>query len=242
MKWILVLLISLLGNVAIAEFSVVLESGAVWQNRNDVQIPPDQQGTRVELDEFGDGPFFYGRAELYYRPKGNHGFRLLYAPFTVNVNGTPRQDIQYDGETFTAGSEVDFTYTFNSYRATWFYAFWGHGDNQFNLGFTGKIRDAVTRFKQGSVEEDYTNVGFVPLLFIEYQKSLGKNWWLNFTMDGLAGGPGRAFDVALKVRTALSDSAQLGLGYRTLEGGADNDEVFTFSWFNYALADLVISF
>jgi hypothetical protein len=34
----------------------------------------------------------------------------------------------------------------------------------------------------------------------------------------------------------------LRVGYRILEGGADNDEVYTFSLFHYIVAGLVVSF
>jgi hypothetical protein len=33
----------------------------------------------------------------------------------------------------------------------------------------------------------------------------------------------------------FNDTAALMAGYRLLEGGADNDEVYTFSMFNYAV-------
>jgi hypothetical protein len=32
------------------------------------------------------------------------------------------------------------------------------------------------------------------------------------------------------------------LGYRILEGGADNDEVYTFSLFHYAIASVALEF
>jgi len=48
----------------------------------------------------------------------------------------------------------------------------------------------------------------------------------------VAGGPGRAEDLALKVRYDLGDRWSLAAGYRTVEGGADVDEVYSFAWFN----------
>ncbi len=63
--------------------------------------------------------------------------------------------------------------------------------NQLNLGFTGKVRDAETTFSQLGVSSSYDNVGFVPLLYFEYQKSLGTNWNFNLTMDAAAAPQGR---------------------------------------------------
>jgi hypothetical protein len=58
-------------------------------------------------------------------------------------------------------------------------------------------------------------------------------WAAILDFDGLAGGPGSAFDVAIKLRYDLIDRWIFGAGYRTLERGADNIEVHNFVWFNY---------
>ena len=43
-----------------------IETGAVWQERNDVQIPGDT-GTQFSLvDHVGQGPFAFYRLELFY--------------------------------------------------------------------------------------------------------------------------------------------------------------------------------
>ena len=133
-------------------------------------------------------------------------------------------------------------YTFNSYRLSYVYAYSGFGSDQFNIGFTGKIRDAKTTFSQPGQSSFYSNVGFVPLLYFEYQKGFGSNYEFNITSDLAAAPQGRAIDVALKLRRELSSNSKLGVGLRSLEGGADNEKVFTFSWFNYFVLDYVYHF
>ncbi len=49
---------------------------------------------------------------------------------------------------------------------------------------------------------------------------------------------GRAVDVALTVSHEFDSGWYAAAGYRTLEGGADNDEVYTFAWLHYAQIDL----
>ena len=44
--------------------------------------------------------------------------------------------------------------------------------------------------------------------------------------------------MAFKMRYDLTDRWHLGAGYRTLEGGADNDSVYSFAWFHYAFISL----
>ena len=58
-------------------------------------------------------------------------------------------------------------------------------------------------------------------------------------MDAAFASQGRAIDIALKFRHNFSPDYNIGFGARSLEGGADNDKVYTFSWFNYAVIDFV---
>ena len=48
--------------------------------------------------------------------------------------------------------------------------------------------------------------------------------------DALAAPQGRAEDISLAATWAASDRVVLRVGYRTVEGGADNDEVYNFTW------------
>ncbi|MCK7482499.1 MAG: hypothetical protein M0C28_39280 [Candidatus Moduliflexus flocculans] len=60
--------------------------------------------------------------------------------------------------------------------------------------------------------------------------------------DALAAPQGRAEDVSLSVWADLSQKLRLRVGYRLLEGGAENDEVYTFALVNYAFAGLTLTF
>jgi hypothetical protein len=227
-----------------ADIQLGFEGGGVWQLRNDLQRPQNTTATRLALDEIDSGPFSYYRVEAYIRPSDKHGFRFLYAPLTIEVKNTPTSAIRYNEQSFVAGSEVKYTYQFNSYRLTYFYALNGQSEKQFNIGFTAKIRDAETKLSQeaSSSQTSYDNVGFVPLLFLEYQRPVFSHWLFHFSFDGLAGGPGRAFDFAFKLRRKLGSLGQIGFGYRVLEGGVDNDKVYNFALLSFALVEWVVSF
>lgn len=80
-----------------------------------------------------------------------------------------------------------------------------------------------------------TDVGFVPLLHLAADWRFAPSWRLLGDFDGLAGGPGRAFDVALKLGRDFGPHWTLSAGYRTLEGGADVDAVYNFAWLHYAV-------
>ena len=57
----------------------------------------------------------------------------------------------------------------------------------------------------------------------------------------IAAPQGRAEDVLLVVTWSLRPGVGLHLGYRMLEGGADNDEVYNFSWLHYAVAGVELT-
>ncbi len=48
--------------------------------------------------------------------------------------------------------------------------------------------------------------------------------------------------MSLKAVFRLSDRVDLDLGYRLLEGGADNDAVYTFATVHYAVAGVRVRF
>ena len=110
------------------------------------------------------------------------------------------------------------------------------------MGFTAKVRDAKIELVQGSTSSSKTDLGFVPLLHISGRFAFTDKWYALFDADALAGGPGRAEDVALKVGYDINNQWSVRAGYRTVEGGADVEEVYNFAWLHYAVAGLRIGF
>jgi hypothetical protein len=64
-------------------------------------------------------------------------------------------------------------------------------------------------------------------------------WTVFLKGDGLAGGPGRAFDFFLGGKVPLCNKFSMKAGYRILEGGADVDEVYNFTIINFASAGVI---
>lgn len=210
-----------------------LETGAVWQSRNDVRIPGDD-GTRFAFDDVsGSGPFPFVRLEVDYDFAERHGLRLVYAPFRVEESGQLAEPVEFAGERFAAG-EVAGTYQFNAPRLTYRYRLRDDERWLFRIGFTVLVRDAEVRLVQNGIRGRDTDVGLVPLLHFAGSYRLGDRWRLAFDLDGLAAPQGRAFDLGLRAEYAVADQWDLFAGYRMLEGGVDNDNVFNSSWLNYA--------
>lgn len=223
--------------------SLQIEGGAVWQTRNDVQIPNTTAATRFSLrDVAGTGAWPAGRVYLERRVGERHALRALFAPLSITETGVPDRTIAFAGKTYATGAPVEATYQFNSYRLSYRYRL--HEGRRWTwwTGFTAKVRDAKIELRQGPTSSRKTDVGFVPLLHLASVWRLAPDWKAVLDADALAGGPGRAEDAALTLARDLGTRLTLHVGYRTVEGGADVDEVYAFAWLHYAVAGLEYRF
>ena len=222
-------------------FGIELEFGPVWFSKNDVRVPGDT-GTQFDMTDLtGSGPDLFARLGGYWNINDRHGLRLVLAPLEVSGTGELREDTDFAGETFTAGP-TEGIYKFNAYKLTYRYTFRDRGAWRWRIGFTGVIRDANIELRQGTLRANDDDVGFVPALHLSGEYRIGDRWLFALDFDGLAGGPGRLFDVALKLEYDLTERWRIGAGYRTLEGGADTDDVYTFAWLHYGVLDLSYRF
>lgn len=218
-------------------YGIGLETGGVWFSRNDIRIPSDT-GTKFDMTSLtGSGPAVFARLDGHWNINDKHGLRVVLAPLEVSDTGDLPAETRFAGETFAAGT-TEGTYKFNIYKLTYRYTFVDKPGLQWRVGFTAAVRDANVELRQGALQANDDNVGFVPALHLSSDYRVAERWMLRFDFDGLAGGPGRLFDVALKLDYAVNDNWRVGGGYRTLEGGADTDDVYSFGWLHYAVVDV----
>jgi hypothetical protein len=216
------------------------EAGAVWQSRNDVQIPADG-GTPFSLVELGAGPALagriYGQLGLWQR----HELRGMWAPFTLRQAGRYDTAITFMGETYAADTALESLYRFNSYRLTYRFTVLDTDRASLKLGFTGKLRDAEIGLSQGQRSSSRKNLGFVPLLHLAYEQSFTDEVGLLVDIDALWSPYGRAEDVALMGTFEMKPWLRGLLGYRTVEGGSDGGGgVYSFAWLHYVTAGLQV--
>ncbi len=225
-----------------AGVTVDIESGVAINGYNDVRIPGNT-GTDISLTrDLEADPTAYVRGRVAIDLGSRHRLSILVAPLRIEASGRIDRPIEYNGVTFAAGSELRSRYRFDSYRLTWSYLLVRSERLRFDLGLTAKIRDAAIRIADGSQVSEKTNTGFVPLIHFAFDWSLAPQYGLVFRGDALAAPQGRAEDLLLAVYTDVADHVRLRVGYRILEGGADNDEVYAFALVNYFGAGLTVRF
>lgn len=227
---------------ALGEYLLNLQGAAVFTERNDVRIPGDS-GTKFSLsDELTADTDYTGRLEAGYIHRQQDYFGLVIAPLSVDSHGRLNRDIAFSGKIFTAGTNLDATFRFDSYRLTWRRRLVARDGLDFWLGFTAKMRDAAISVEGGGQRAEKTNKGFVPLINFLVDWRFASPWSLHVRGDALAGPQGRAEDVLIAMLYDISASTRAFAGYRILEGGADNDEVYTFSLFQYAVVGIEYRF
>lgn len=217
-----------------AQAFISVETGPVFTGYNNIRIPGDE-GTLFSFKEDlpSETKAFY-RLKAGYTINSRHNLFLLYAPLETNSGGMAARDIVFEGVVFPAYMPLSGSYKFNSYRLTYRYEIVKRPNIEFGMGFTAKIRDARIRITTKDRTSVKTNVGFVPIINFRLWWKLHEKFGLLLDGDALAAPQGRAEDVLLAANYMVTDHLSMFAGYRILEGGADNDEVYNFSLFHYA--------
>jgi len=225
-----------------AQANIDIESGAVFTGYNNVRIPGDA-GTIFSLKtDLNARPNAYIRIRAGYKIKSRQTISFLYAPLLVKSNGTTNKQIDFEGVTFPSNTSLNASYKFNSYRITYRYDIVKRSKIEFGLGFTAKIRDAEVAINREGLTTSKKNVGFVPIINFRLNWKMNDKIGLLFEGDALAAPQGRAEDVLFAGTYTFSEQFLVRLGYRILEGGADNDEVYNFALFHYASVGMTYTF
>ena len=219
-----------------AEFVLNLQGAAVYTGYNDVRIPGDG-GTDISFsDDLEADTAFSGRVEAGYIRKGRDYFGVTAAPLRVSSHGSVGRDVDFDGTRFPAGTALDGTFRFDTYRLTWRRRLVAKETIDCWLGLTGLVRDAAIALDGGGQSAEKTNTGFAPLVNFLVDWRLAPLWSLRVAGDALVAPQGRAEDVLFAVARNVGPSAKVFAGYRVLEGGSDSDEVYSFSLFHSVVA------
>jgi hypothetical protein len=231
----------IISTITYAQFTVNVEGGAVFTQYNELQIPSDE-GTEIALGESLDQDFSaFFRTRVNYTLNEKHTFSLLVAPLQVTYSGAAPYDIRFKDANFAEGEELDVRYRFDSYRITYRFNFLRRDQFFAGAGVTLKVRDADITFLSGDKGDISPDLGIVPLINFYARWKPNETNAITFSGDALAAPQGRAADVALFYNYQVYDNVWLKAGYRLLEGGADNDQLYTFSYFHYASIGLWIT-
>jgi len=241
-KQFFLLLLVLAGYLVKAQLALYVESGAATFGYNDVRIS-GKDGTTFSLSKNFNSkisPFF--RARINYAFGKRHTVSALYAPLTLSSEGVLSKDVYFQGQLFTSGKKAEYTWKFNSYRLSYQYNLVMRDKFLFAIGLTAKIRDAKIALRNQTTFAEKTNLGVVPLIRVYTEWKFAEQFNLILDGDALVGKQGRAEDVFLGFGYTPFNHLRVKAGYRLLEGGADNDEVYNFSAVHYGVIGAIWTF
>ncbi len=222
-----------------AEWFADAELGVVGASRNDVRIP-GTSGTRFSLvDDLATQAAPYARGRVGVTVAERHILFGTWAPVRLEAHGVLAKDVTFYGATFAAGSPVTARYQFDTYRLTYRYAAVRARSLDLDVGGTALVRSAAISM-QGTWYSQKTNVGFAPLLSFRMAWRFSEPFALVIDGDALAAPQGRAEDVLVGVEWAARPGVAVRAGYRVIEGGSDNDEVYNFALLHHAGVGLTV--
>ncbi|MDZ4198338.1 MAG: hypothetical protein U1E27_03540, partial [Kiritimatiellia bacterium] len=185
------------GRFATAQHTLDLETGRVIADRMDVAIPGDT-GSRLSLtDDLKAEDTVSFRLRYGYSFAQNHWLGVLAAPLTVESKGVLNREIDFNGTVFPAGTAVDSTFRFDSYRLIYRYLVHESDRWEFRFGAALKVRDAAIRLEGGGWKSQKNNTGLVPLLSFHLAWKPSENWRVILDGEALAASLGRAEDALL---------------------------------------------
>ena len=224
-----------------ARWELDIETGLVFSGYNDIRIP-NETGTKISLtEELETDPKLFFRTRLSCSISDKHAVSLLVAPLRLRAIGKVDRLVRFQDEEFPAGTPIEATYRFDSYRLTYRYRLHQSQRLHAGIGFTAKIRDASVSLEGDKKKSEKKNTGFVPLINFRLCWMFAKDLSLLLDGDALAAPQGRAEDVLLALQHRLHEHIDVKIGYRFLEGGADVDEVYSFALLNYLLVGVTVS-
>jgi hypothetical protein len=241
--WLVLFLLPALAARSQARKSFIeVETGGVFAGYCDLAIPGDT-GTRFSLtDDLSIESSLFLRLRAGLALGARHSIILLYAPLSLEGSGRVPYAINFFGVAFPADTPLRSVYRFNSYRLTYRYGLKDDEQLKIGVGFTAKIRDAAIGLGGGGRESEKTNVGFVPVLNFLLEWRFSPAWRLLLEGDALAAPQGRAEDVFVGLVYQKNQDWASKAGYRILEGGADNPEVYNFALLNYLTVGAILYF
>jgi hypothetical protein len=219
-----------------------LEAGVTFPTRNDVRIP-GRTGTPFDMNRLqGEpaSPFF--RATVEADPWQRHGFRFAYQYLRNEGSGALPTATTFTTGVFAPGVRTTGNYRFDTWRFTYRYTLVQQENFRLRIGVTGLIRDAEIRLTQGGLVRRDSDVGIVPLLHASFDWRIAPRVTLMGEIDALGASQGRAIDIGLRVAYDLDRNWQVTGGWRFLDGGVDNKDVFNFARFHTLTAGVAYRF
>ena len=168
------------------QLALSAELGFLGVAKHNIQFGKD--GSTLDYVEEGGQdnlfPFMRMSADLVIR---RHTVVFLVQPLDLRTTDTLRRDILVDGETFTAGTPMNFRYGFTFYRASYLYDLAKDPNRELAIGLSLQLRNATIDFASSDGRQliSNRNIGPVPIIKLRGMTPVGQQGaWVGAEVDG----------------------------------------------------------
>ncbi len=159
-------------------------------------------------------------------PESRHGVYLAFAPFEVRESFDVLDDLDFAGETFSAGSYARSRYVVHDYRVGYGYTFFDTKRYGLTLGGSLAVFDTVLELTSGDIKAKTGATVVRPTVAVRFEAAPA-NRWLIFAAYNVWQDSEVSFqDLTAQVAFRIDDSWALSLGYRYVDREIDIDELF----------------
>jgi hypothetical protein len=186
-----------------------------------------------------------------------HRLSFVYQPLELRTRERLRRGILVAGTAYAAGQDMEFTYRFPFYRASYEYTLWRDERTRFGIGGGLQIRNATIELSHsdGTNLVSERSVGPVPLLHVGVRHELGGAGWFELDADGIYapvkylngndnGVEGAILDANVRLGIDAVPHVSPFLGVRYLGGGAEGASEagdladYTSNWLQFVIVSL----
>ncbi|BDD02120.1 hypothetical protein [Persicobacter psychrovividus] len=210
-----------------------------------------QDGTYFNYVENGgqDVLFPFTRFSITFKPSPKNHWVFLYQPLRLESSEVLNDAIRVDGQTFPAGTPMNFLYNFPFFRLSYLRILSDpDNDLRFGIGASLQIRNATINFASadGTLFRSNRNIGPVPALKFKLEKDWAEYYFLELEADGmyapisyLNGSDnktiGSILDANARMGYQVNKQMATYLNVRYLGGGALNEDEndYTKNWLNF---------
>ena len=174
---------------------------------------------------------------------GQHKISFLYQPLELLTEVVFKEDVVFDGVTFTAGTPMELSYGFPFYRITYGFDFFPEDDIDLGIGAALQLRNASIVFKSldGNSMAVSQNLGPVPAVYLFGRYSFDGGFYLLTDITGLYASSaiinganfafeGSILDASLRAGYTLNNDVDLFLNIRFLGGSAAGTSQYEVSY------------
>jgi hypothetical protein len=153
---------------------------------------------------------------------------LSYGPFEARDQGSFPYDVQFGGETFAAGTELDSSWRFYDLLARYDHVLvdshrWGLRGS---VGAGVMYSYALLREREGTQEVKIDDQTFYPQLGVAGEHRFNRNWALQADVAGISIGDNWILDAGSQVVWRPARAWDVALGYRYFSRQIDTDAFY----------------